>query len=178
MTRLAACLLIAGLLLAGAGPAAAQGLTVSSLTPPATLGDIAAMKADLPTPCGAVPAADTLNGSTGQTNCFVSRDATRPTVVQAANVTTDANGAWSVTWARAFVSPTPVVNPLPVNTGSLPILCNVSTRSGSGASGKCWQSTATTLPAAVTSVVGLLVSPFGTAAASAQVSVIAREPTQ
>ncbi len=72
----------------------------------------------------------------------------------------------------------PVVNPLPVNTGSLPILCNVAARSGSSASGKCWQSTATTLPATIASVLGLVVSPFGTPASSASVMVNAREPTQ
>lgn len=139
---------------------------------------MAAVRAQIPQGCASTPSADTLNGSPGAAPCYVSSDATRPTVVQAANVTTDANGAWSVTWARPFVSPTPVVNPLPVNTGTLPVLCNVATRSGSSASGKCWQSTATTLPATIASVLGLVVSPFGTAAAGAQVSVIAREPTQ
>lgn len=131
-----------------------------------------------PPPYSGVPAGDTLNGSVGAAPCYVSRDATRPTAVQAANITTDATGAWSVTWARPFVSSAPVVNPLPVNTGSLPILCNVAARSGASASGKCWQSTATTLPATIAAVLGLVVSPFGTPASNAAVMVIAREPTQ
>jgi hypothetical protein len=103
-----------------------------------------------PVPCGAVPAMDTLNGSPGSTNCFVPRDATRPTAVQAANVIT-------------------------INTGSLPLVCNVVSRSATGATGKCWQSTTTTLGG---TLVGLLVNPFGSPAASAAVMVIGREPTQ
>ncbi|AWV18806.1 hypothetical protein A3862_27390 [Methylobacterium sp. XJLW] len=129
-----------------------------------------------PVPCGAVPAMDTLNGSPGSTNCFVPRDATRPTAVQAANVITSASdGSWSVTWGRSFVSPTPVVLPIPINTGSLPLVCNVVSRSATGATGKCWQSTTTTLGG---TLVGLLVNPFGSPAASAAVMVIGREPTQ
>lgn len=131
-----------------------------------------------PQPCDAAPAADTLLGSVGSAPCFVPRDASRPTAVQAANVTTDGSGKWTVTWSRPFSSSQPVVNPLPVNTGSLPILCNVASRSGAGASGQCWQATATTLPATLAALAGLLVSPFGTPAANAAVMVIAREPTQ
>lgn len=137
-----------------------------------------ALKAQMPAACDAVPVSDTLNGSTGSAGCFVPRDAARPTVVQAANVSTDSNGTWSVTWARPFASSQPVVNPLPVNAGSLPILCNVSARSGTAASGRCWQSTSTTLPGTLATLVGLVVSPFAAPASNAAVMVIAREPTQ
>jgi len=130
----------------------------------------------MPQPCGAVPSADTLNGSVGSANCYVPKDASRPTAVQAANVQTSASdGSWSVTWARPFVSPSPIVLPIPVNTGSLPLVCNVVSRSATGATGKCWQSTTTTLAG---TLLGLVVNPFGTAAASAAVMVIGREPTQ
>ena len=132
----------------------------------------------VPQSCSGAPAADTLNGTSGSATCFVPRDATRPTAVQAANITTDSTGAWAVTWARPFASSMPVVNPLPANAGTLPILCNVATPSAVGASGKCWQSTATTLPATIAAVLGLVVSPFGTPASNAAVMVIAREPTQ
>jgi len=160
-------------LLLACGPALAAG-------PSGTPTDLSAYatRAQMPAPCGAIPMADTLNGSAGSANCYVPKDASRPTSVQAANVQTDGNGAWSVTWARGFTSSAPVVNPLPVNTGSLPILCNVAARSATAASGKCWQSTSTTLPGALASLAGLLVSPFATPAANAAVMVITREPTQ
>jgi hypothetical protein len=130
------------------------------------------------TPCSTVPAPDTLNGTKGSTNCFIPGDATRPTAVQAANVTTDASGNWSVAFARPFTSSTPIIVPLPVNTGSLPMLCNVATRSSSGATGKCWQSNTTTLPGTLAGLAGMLVNPFSMGAANVPVTVIGREPTQ
>lgn len=129
-------------------------------------------------PCASAPPGDTLNGTAGSQPCFVPGDATRPTSVQAANVTTDANGNWTVTWGRRFNSAVPMVVPLPVNPGTMPILCNVATRSATTATGKCWQSTANTLPLLASQLLGLVLSPFGTNAASAAVMVIAREPTQ
>lgn len=135
-----------------------------------------ATAAQMPAPCGAVPTPDTLLGSAGSANCFVPKDASRPTSVQAANVTTSAtDGSWSVTWARPFVSMTPVIIPIPVNTGTMPLVCNVVSRSATAATGKCWQSTTTTLSG---TLLGLLVNPFGSPAASAAVMIVAREPTQ
>ncbi len=135
-----------------------------------------ATAAQMPAPCGAIPTADTLNGSAGSANCYVPKDASRPTSVQAANVTTSAtDGSWSVTWARPFVSATPVIIPIPVNTGTMPLVCNVVSRSATAATGKCWQSTTTTLSG---TLLGLLVNPFGSPAASAAVMIVAREPTQ
>lgn len=167
---LLACLLMAAL------PARAQSFTSSSLTAPATKADLATLQGLMPAPCGAVPSPDTLNGSAGAATCYVPKDASRPTAVQAANVTTSAtDGSWSVTWARSFVSLAPVIIPIPVNAGSLPLVCNVVSRSATAAAGKCWQSTTTTLSG---TLLGLLVNPFGSPAASAAVMVIGREPTQ
>jgi hypothetical protein len=130
----------------------------------------------MPAPCGAIPSADTLNGSAGTSTCYVPKDASRPTAVQAANVQTSASdGSWSVTWARPFVSASPVILPIPINGGSMPLVCNVITRSATAATGKCWQSTTTTLGG---TLLGLLVNPFGSAASSAAVMLIGREPTQ
>lgn len=157
---------------------AALALLLIAAVAPAQARDLAALYLPTPVPCDAPPAADTLLGTPGNTPCYTPRDGTRPTPVQAANVTTGADGSWSVTWARSFATATPVINPLPVNTGTLPILCNVAARSAAAASGKCWQSTATTIPATVTAVLGLLVSPFGTPASNAAVMVVARDPTQ
>lgn len=153
-------------------------ILLALLAGPAQARDWAALYLPGPTPCDAIPSPDTLTGSTGAIPCYTPRDASRPTAVQAANVTTDSSGAWSVTWARPFTSSNPVVNPLPVNTGALPILCNVASRSGTGASGKCWQSTSTTLPGTLATLVGLVVSPFAAPASNASVMVLGREPTQ
>lgn len=129
-------------------------------------------------PCASAPAPDTLMGAAGTAPCYVPSDASRPTAVQAANVATDANGNWSVTFGRRFNSATPIVSPLPVNAGTMPILCNVATRAATGATGRCWQSTANTLPLLASQLLGLVLSPFGTNAANISVMVIAREPTQ
>lgn len=135
-----------------------------------------ATTAQIPAPCAAIPTADTLLGSTGSAGCYVPKDASRPTSVQAANVVTSASdGSWSVTWARPFTSSAPVVLPIPINAGSLPLVCNVISRSATAATGKCWQSTTTTLSG---TLVGLLVNPFGSPAASAAVMIVGREPTQ
>lgn len=167
------------LLLAGAAALVATQ-ALAGFYAPSGAPDLAgyAKRTDMPGPCGTIPAPDTLLGSPGSSTCYTPNDATRPTVVQAANVVTDSSGNWSVTWARPFASAMPIVNPLPVNTGSLPILCNVVTRSASSASGKCWQSTANTLPSALASLAGMVINPFGTMAASAGVMIIGREPTQ
>jgi hypothetical protein len=174
--------LLARLYLAGCAglaliaPAVGQNFTGSSLYAPASKADITALQSMVPAPCGVVPSADTLNGSVGSATCYVPRDASRPTAVQAANVVTSASdGSWSVTWARTFVSATPVILPIPVNAGSLPLVCNVVSRSTTAAAGKCWQSTTTTLSG---TLLGLLVNPFSSPANSAPVMVIGREPTQ
>lgn len=171
LIKLLACL-STGLLFV---PVANAGLDVAPALP-----DLSgyATQAEVPRGCLSSPSPDTLNGSPGSVPCYVSSDATRPTSVQAANVITDSSGNWSVTWARPFNSSTPVINPLPVNTGTLPILCNVVARSASGASGKCWQSTTNTLPGTLASIGGMVVNPFGTTAGSAAVMIIGREPTQ
>lgn len=98
--------------------------------------------------------------------------------VQAVTVITDASGAWSVTWARPFVSATPVVTPLPVNNGTMPILCNVAARSTSTASGKCWQSTSTTITGTIGMLLSTVASPFANPAGGSSVMIIGREPTQ
>ena len=136
-----------------------------------------ATKDQLPQQCSQAPIPDTLMGSPGSQACFTPRDASRPTAVQAATVLTDATGLWSLTFNRSF-STSAVVLPIPVNSGNLPVLCNVTSRSQTAASGRCWQSALTTLPGVATSLLGLVVSPFTTAASGISVMVIAREPTQ
>ena len=133
----------------------------------------------VPQPCAAAPPSDTLSGSAGSaTPCTPRPDATRPTVVQAAIVSTDATGAWSVSWAKAFSSATPYINPQAINvSGSQPYVCNVSASTATTATGKCWQTTTMTLPTLASSLLGLVINPTGTSGVI-QVRVAARDATQ
>ncbi|UMY16660.1 hypothetical protein MMB17_18535 [Methylobacterium organophilum] len=130
------------------------------------------IQSQVPSPCASVPTSDTLMGTVGSANCYVPRDASRPTVVQAGNVQTSVDGSWSVTWARPFSSSSPIVIALPVNGSTSPATCNVALRTASGASGRCWQSSAVNLAA-----VNTIVTIFATAP-TISLMVIAREPTQ
>lgn len=139
----------------------------------------AAITAATPAPC-ATPAADTLNGTAGVgLPCMSRPDATRPTAVQAGNVVTASDGTWAITFARPFSSALPYVHAEVVTPGAaLPYDCNVTTRSATGATGKCFQSTTTTLPGTLLALSGLVVSPFSNTTSGLSVMVIAREPTQ
>ena len=129
--------------------------------------------------CGTVLGPDTLVGSVGTaTPCVPRSDATRPTTVQAAIVSTDATGAWTVTWAKPFVSAAPYINPQAVNPANVqPYICNITSSTATGATGKCWQTVTMTLPSVLTSLTSLVLNPTG-AAPSIQVRVAAREATQ
>lgn len=159
----------------------AAGAAVPAVYFPPVVPDLSgyALQSQVPQPCPAIPLPDTLNGAVGAGSPCVHRtDTARPTVVQAAIVTTDTLGNWSVTWAKPFTSSTPYINPQAINVlGQQPYTCNVSASTTTTASGKCWQAVTMTLPSVATSLLGLVLNPSG-AAASIQVRVAAREPTQ
>lgn len=137
-----------------------------------------ALLSQVPQPCPDAPVADTLTGTVGSSApCAHRADAARPTSVQAAIVTTDTTGNWTVTWAKPFASATPYINPQAINTGIQPYICNVASSTTTTASGKCWQTVTMTLPSVTTSLLGLVLNPTG-AAASIQVRIAAREATQ
>jgi hypothetical protein len=138
---------------------------------------------DIPGPCGTVPASDTLMGSSGSGKCYTQADAARPTVVQAASVTTDTSGNWSVTWMRAFASSSYYVNPQPTYSSAPngPYVCNVNqaTQTTTFVQGKCWQVVSSTLPGVLTSLLGAIVTPFtSTFTTGVSVRVSARDTTQ
>lgn len=140
--------------------------------------DLTALQASMAQPCVLPPAPDTLLGTVGtSTACSRRSDSTRPTAVQAAAVVTDASGNWTVTFAKSFAN-APAVDPLPINTGSLPIMCNVVSRSVTGATGKCWQANTATLGGSLTALLNAVVNVFGNAAANTTVMVLARDMTQ
>lgn len=134
-----------------------------------------AAQAAVPSPCNTVPMQDTLTGTVGAgTPCTTRPDATRPTVIQAKTTTTAADATYSVTFDAPFAS-TPIYADARVYGATQPYLCTVTTLTATGASGKCFQLVATTLPTVATSLLGLVVSPFASAAAGLSVRVVARQ---
>lgn len=127
-------------------------------------------------PSSAVPPMEAITATAGSAVTCRRSDAVQPRITRAAAVTTDSAGNWSVTWSTALAT-APVVIPVPVNASAQPIVCNVATRTMTGATGRCWL--ARTLPATLIAV-GALISfdVFGSAAASIPVQVFAIPMTQ
>lgn len=127
-----------------------------------------------PDPC-TPPMADTLVASAGSgPRCMPRTDATRATVIQAKTTITATDSTWAVTFDAAF--PTiPIYADARVYGASQPYLCTVQTLTTAGASGKCYQLVATTLPTVATSLLGLVVSPVSSAASGLSVRVVARQ---
>lgn len=142
----------------------------------ATKADIEAVQAAQPQPASATPPSEVVGGQMGSQVRYAREDHTHPRITRAAVVTTDSTGAWSVTWAAAVSTP-PVVLPVPVNASTQPIVCNVTTRTTTSASGRCWL--ARTLPATLTLLTNLIsFDIFGGAATGIQVQVLAIPVTQ
>lgn len=133
-----------------------------------------AITAATPDTC-TMPQPDTLTGSAGSgPRCMPRVDNTRPTVIQAKTGLTAADATWSVTFDRAFDT-VPIYVDARIYGNSQPYLCTVQTTTTTGASGKCFQLVATTLPATALALLGLVVSPFQAAGAGLSVRVVARQ---
>ena len=151
--------------------AAAQGQSfVSGLLPPVD-------PASVCQPATVVPPSETVGGAGGTASTFRRSDAVQPRITRAGLATaTDTNGNWAITWSTPLATP-PVTLPIPVNTGTEPIVCNVATSTGTGATGRCWL--ARTLPATILTLTALVnYDPFGTAAPGIMVQVLAIPVTQ
>ena len=167
---------IATILIAAVGATLAHAQSFTS----APLPDLSqyATTSQLPAHCPTTPSPDTLTGSVSGGNCFTSATDTRPTVVQAAVVTTNGSGTWSVTWAKAFNGASPFINAQPINpAGSQPFICNVASSTSTVVSGQCWQTQTMTLPGIALSLLNLVLNPTG-AAPSISVRVAGRDTTQ
>ena len=143
----------------------------------ATTTALSTLASSMPQPSAAVPPAPAPTGAPGTGNTFTPANAIPPSLTRSTTATTASDGTFSVTWAVPLVSAKPVVNLMPLNTGSQPAICNPTAVSSTGLTGKCWstQTTALTL-ALVTS--GVTVNPTANTAAGMQVFVFSREPTQ
>lgn len=119
MTRAAAVLAV-GLLLAGVASAAAQGLSVSSLSPPATQGDISAAMQAMPLPATTTPPATALDGASGGSVQYARADHTHAVKVQRTRVETLSDG--TATWS--------FVRPIILPTGRLPVIANMVEAAG------------------------------------------------
>jgi hypothetical protein len=60
-------------------------------------------------------------------------------LVQRTTTTTNSSGNFTVTWNQSFVSSIPDITVVPLNTSGIPIICNVTARSQTSASGTCWE---------------------------------------
>lgn len=137
----------------------------------------AQVQALLPQPASTIPQNEAVGGAVGAATNYMRADAKIPRITRAAMVTTDTGGNWSVSWSTSLMT-TPAVLPVPVNTGTQPVVCNVATASITGATGRCWL--ARTLPATLTLLTALVsYDVFGTPPATATtVQVLAIPPTQ
>lgn len=134
------------------------------------------VQAVLPQPSSATPQNEQVGGASGASVAYMRADAKIPRITRAATVVTDVSGNWSVTWGTPLMA-TPAVLPVPVNTGTQPVVCNVSTATATGATGRCWL--ARTLPATLTLLTALIsFDIFGAGASAISVQVLAIPPTQ
>jgi hypothetical protein len=127
-------------------------------------------------PSATVPPVEMIGGSAGSGDACRLANAAQPRITRAGVVATDTAGNWSIAWS-APLSAIPTVLPVPVNTTTQPIVCNVATRTTTTATGRCWL--ARTLPAALVTLTSLIAyDVFGAPASGVSVQVIALPPTQ
>lgn len=163
--------LIVTVLLLAPAPALAQ--QVSSLNSPVSAADVQALQAQIPVPADTMPPAEQVGGAPGSTYTFRRGDAVQPRITRMATVSTASDGTWTVTWAAALAQ-VPGVLPIAVNpTAAQAIVCNTTTRTTTGATGRCWQAMA---PALISITVAT--NPLPAVGAGVSVQVFAIPPTQ
>lgn len=142
----------------------------------AQLATKAEVQASMCPPGDVVPQSEAVTADAGNAGTCLRSNARLPRITRAGMTTTDTNGGWSITWAKALPGAA-VTLPLPMNTGTQPIICNVATSTATGATGRCWVARA--LPATLLTL-GALVAfdPNGAPASNLQVQVLAIPVTQ
>lgn len=130
----------------------------------------------IPQPASSAPPSEIIGGQVGAQVRYAREDHTHPRITRAGTVVTDAGGNWSITWATSLTA-IPVVVTIPVDAGSQPVMCSVSTRTMAGATGKCFRSQL--LPSTITLLTALVnYNVLGGAASGVSVQILAIPPTQ
>lgn len=155
----------------------AQALAVTTPADMATKAEVAAVDARICAAGSTAPQAEAVQASAGAAATCLRSDAKLPRITRAGLISsTTSNGDWSITWSTPLPA-APVTLPIPMNTGTQPIVCNVATSTATGASGRCWL--ARTLPATLVTLTALVsFDPNGAPAAGIQVQVLAIPTTQ
>jgi hypothetical protein len=162
---------------AAAQAAAANAASIAATAvQPADLSNAiaAATPGDCPAPMG-----DALVASAGtQPRCMPRPDAVRATQVQRTSVVTAADGSFSGTWPVAFPS-APGWYQADIDIAGVstaPYKCSfvAGTVTATSFTGKCTQLVSTTLPATVTALLGLTVSPIQNASSGLTVRIAGR----
>lgn len=144
---------------------------------PGTFATKAEMTAAMPLPSTAAPPAETPGGALGSSMRYRRADDVQPRITRATTVTTAADGTFSGTWAMAL-SAAPTIIMTPINAGSQPIQCNLtSAPTTTTFAGKCWTAQTTLLNLSIITA-GLTLAPATASSAGVSVQVIAIPPTQ
>lgn len=129
-----------------------------------------------PVPADTVPMVEAVGGAVGSQQTYRRGDSVQPRITRASVVTTDGSGNWSVSWASPVPGSQAVTALLPINAGTQPASCNVTTSTVNGASGKCWVAQSTLLNLGIITA-GLTLTPFNPAS-GLQVQVVALPVSQ
>lgn len=156
-----------------AGPAAAQVAYPPSVTP----NDLVSATSGMCAPGSTPPQSEAITSIAGSAATCLRSDARLPRITRAALASaTDTNGGWAITWTSPLPA-APVTLPIPINTGSQPIVCNVTTSTALGSTGRCWL--ARVLPATILTLTALAsFDPMAAPAAGISVQVFAIPVTQ
>ena len=143
----------------------------------ATKTEVAAVQASVCPPGTVAPQTEAVAATAGSASTCLRSDARLPRITRAGMASsTSSTGDWSITWSTPLPA-APVTLPIPMNTGTQPIVCNVASSTTIGATGRCWL--ARTLPATLLTLSALLsFDPNGAPASGIPVQVLAIPTTQ
>jgi hypothetical protein len=143
----------------------------------ASKADVQAVQANICPAGSTAPKSEAVNGAAGSASTCLRSDAQLPRITRAGLApATDSNGQWAITWSTPLPA-APVTLPIPINSGTQPIVCNVSSTTMTGATGRCWL--ARVLPATILTVTSLVsFDPNGAPASGIIVQALAIPTTQ
>lgn len=156
---------------------AAAAAAASAVKPADLQAALAAIQTTIPKARTTTPMQEAVGGVIGSAGTYLPGDAQIPRITRAGTVSTNSStGAWAVTWVTPLAS-APVTLPIPINPSSNPVICNVTTTTATGATGRCWYGR--TLPATLTAITSLIsYDVFGAPATGISVQVLAIPATQ